>query len=106
MTIIRKNLYVSINVNALRDEKLSWGARGLLAYLLSMPEDGEIHTVDLNNINPNCKKNGLASLMKELEEHKYLERREIKDEKNKSTWEYLIHETPYQIEKEEAAYER
>ena len=55
MAIIRvikdkSNPYVMLNKTCLRDEKLSWKAKGLHSYLLSLPDDWQIYIEDLNNI--------------------------------------------------------
>ena len=51
-TIIRKaknkeNPYAQIAKTAVQDKQLSWKATGLLAYILSLPDDWQIYAVDL-----------------------------------------------------------
>ena len=55
MPIIRKsheksNSYVMINKKALEDENLSWGAKGLLAYLISRPDEWNISVSHLSSV--------------------------------------------------------
>ena len=42
-----KSEYFQMNNEAIQDPSLSWAARGLLAYLLSLPEKWEPHMRDL-----------------------------------------------------------
>lgn len=55
------------------DEKLTWEARGLLAYLFAKPDDWEIRVDDLIRSGP-CKEEKLRRVLKELEEHGYAHR--------------------------------
>ena len=45
----RNTPFVQIDKNALQDERLSWKAKGLLAYLLSLPDDWQIYINELKN---------------------------------------------------------
>lgn len=45
----RENPYVQIDRAAIEDNRLSWKARGILAYLLSKPDDWSIHLFDIVN---------------------------------------------------------
>ena len=98
-TIIRKaknreNPYAQIANSALRDEVLSWPGTGLLAYLLSLPDDWEINLSDLKN----RKKSGKAATrtaLNELVRHGYIERRIVRNEKGRFVqFEYLLYERP------------
>jgi hypothetical protein len=66
----RADPYARIDNKTLRDERLSWKATGLLAYLLSLPPDWHITLQHLCN----AKSNGLhatQSALKELERQAY-----------------------------------
>lgn len=66
--------YVVIANATVRDDALTWGARGLLAYLLSLPDDWKIRQADLEGRAPEGKR-VVVRLMAELEEAGYLRRR-------------------------------
>lgn len=76
MSIIRvskskDNPYVQIDKRVIQDDRLSWKAKGILSYLLSLPDDWEIYVSELITHAPD----GVASLrsgMKELEDAGYL----------------------------------
>ena len=55
------------------DETLSWEARGLLAYLLSKPNDWELRMDDLAQAAP-CTPDKLDRILTELEERGYAHR--------------------------------
>lgn len=90
----RSRDYTVIANQVLRNEALSWKARGILAYLLSMPDDWQIYLNDLVKRAPE----GIDSLrsgIKELEALGYITKEQARDEKGKITgYEYVVHETP------------
>ena len=74
MTIFKKTYTERFTVQpntTITDSRLSFGARGLLAYLLSKPKDWEVRTKDLVNASP-AGISAVRSMVKELEEHGYL----------------------------------
>lgn len=92
---VEKNTnYSVVNNTGLRDERLSWKAKGILAYILTLPDDWVFYREEIAT----HAKDGIDSLrsgMKELKEFGYLKRRPIRDEKNKIvSWETVIHEVP------------
>ncbi len=96
-TIIRaahdkKNPYVMIRRAVPQDKRLSWEARGVMAYLLSKPDDWSIQANDLRQ---HCGRDKVYSILKELTENGYLERVQWVDETGKfDSFEYRLHETP------------
>lgn len=88
-----ENPYVQITRITLEDGRLSWEARGALAYLLAKPDNWQIKTEDLAR-NGNCGKAKVFSILKELETCGYLERKKHKDEKGQWKWERLVYESP------------
>jgi hypothetical protein len=88
MTIFRcphdkKNPYAQINREILTDPYLSWAAKGLLVYLLSLPDNWKIQVIHLSKI---CKKRGgkedtIYSLLNELIEEGYCYRSQPLNEK-------------------------
>ncbi len=86
--------YTTINNTGLRDERLSWKAKGILAYILSLPDDWVFYMEEISN----HAKDGIDSLrvgMKELKKFGYVRRFPVKNEKGKITnWETIIYEVP------------
>ncbi|MGG2938121.1 DnaD domain protein [Bacillus pacificus] len=90
--------YTTINNTGLKDTRLSWKAKGILAYILTLPDDWIFYMEEVTKHS----KDGIASLkagMKELKECGYVKRFPIKGEDGKiSKWEMIIYEVP-QVEK-------
>lgn len=86
--------YTTINNTGLKDTKLSWKAKGILAYILTLPDDWVFYMEEVTKHS----KDGIASLkagMKELKECGYVKRFPIKGEDGKiSKWETIIYEVP------------
>jgi hypothetical protein len=83
MSIIRikkENNYSIISNCGLKDERLSWGAVGLYAYLLSLPDDWEIKVEHLKNVHYDGISATRAKL-KELENAGYLIKQKVDDSK-------------------------
>lgn len=62
----RHEKFVQIDHDTIRDRRLSWKARGLLAYLLSLPDDWEISFQELTKQSPRDKATSLRAAFKEL----------------------------------------
>lgn len=78
----------------LRNTELSLKAKGLLSLMLSLPDDWDYTTKGLARI---CRDgiDSICSTVKELEEHGYIIRRRIRNEKGQmTTVEYIIMEQP------------
>lgn len=90
--------YTTINNTGLKDTRLSWKAKGILAYILTLPDDWIFYMEEVTKHS----KDGIASLkagMKELKECGYVKRFPVKGEDGKiSKWETIIYEVP-QVEK-------
>ncbi|MGH1297213.1 DnaD domain-containing protein [Bacillus pretiosus] len=86
--------YTTINNTGLKDKRLSWKAKGILAYILTLPDDWVFYREELSR----HAKDGLDSLragMKELKEYGYLKRFPVRDGNNKIIkWETIIYEVP------------
>jgi hypothetical protein len=65
--------FTIISNDHLRDERLSWAARGLLAWLCSHAEGYEITEATIVDAGP-TKRDGIRTLLRELEELSYLRR--------------------------------
>ena len=90
----RNTPFVLINKESLQDKSISWQAKGLLSYLLSLPDDWQILVVDLANRSTNGK-DSTGAILNELIKAGYIERQKIKDEKNRfSGYDYTVFDTP------------
>ena len=86
--------YSVVNNTGLRDERLSWKAKGILAYILTLPDDWVFYREELAT-HANDGIDSLKSGMKELKEYGYVKRTPIRNDKNKIvSWETVIHEVP------------
>jgi hypothetical protein len=77
-----------------QDRSMTWEARGMLAYLLSKPDDWRVTPADLEQ---QCGRERVKTILNELIEHGYATRSEEqpKDDKGRfSQVTYYIHETP------------
>ncbi|AGG04914.1 MULTISPECIES: DnaD domain protein [Bacillus cereus group] len=90
----KDNNYSVINNTGLKDKRLSWKAKGILAYILTLPDDWVFYREELSK----HAKDGINSLragMQELKEYGYIKRFPVRDEKNKIVrWETIIYEIP------------
>jgi hypothetical protein len=89
------NPYFQMRRETAQNKSLSWAARGMLAYLLSQPDDWIIKTKDLAQ---NCKRDKVYSILEELEKARYVSREEVKDgEWANGRYRYLLYEVPYPL---------
>jgi hypothetical protein len=65
-----------------QDASLSWAARGLLLFMLSMPPNWDFHEHDLVNRSPQGR-DALRSIVRELEAHGFLERHQARDDQGR-----------------------
>lgn len=94
MTIYRinkKDNYVVLDKGFLQDKTLSWQAKGLLAYMLSLPNDWVFNMKDLQNRSKNGR-DATYRIMKELIEAGYVTRVENRDGGKFEKVEYIVHE--------------
>jgi len=85
--------YAVINNTPLNDDRLSWEARGVLAYLLTKPNDWVIRNHDLEKKGKigGCK---LSRILSELKTAGYLTRTRYKKSDGTFQWETIIYEKP------------
>lgn len=67
----RRHRYVIVDQAAVEDTRLSWAARGLLAYLLSRPDDWKVLVNDLKK-RGNLGRDGIYTLLRELRQAGYV----------------------------------
>lgn len=90
----KDNPYVMLNKDFLNDNRMSWRAKGLLAYLLSKPDDWEVMICDLVAKSTEGK-SIVYNTLRELINIGYIERNKLRDSKGKITkWEYRVYENP------------
>ena len=92
---VQKNSnYVVMSKVGLHDDRLSWKAKGLLAYMLSMPNDWKFYDDELVK-HAKDGKDALKSAIKELKQHGYMRRERRQNEQGKIEWETIVYEEPY-----------
>lgn len=92
----KDNPYVMLNKEFLDDSNLSWKSKGLLAYLLSLPDDWQIYESEIVN-HAKDGKDSLKSAIKELIQLGYIERTRERDEKGMlKGYNYSVYERPIQ----------
>lgn len=93
--VAKNSNYVVMNRTALNDKRLSWKAKGIMAYLLSMPDDWVFYTEELMTHAADGR-DSFRSGFNELKKAGYVERKPIKDEVSKKIkeWETIVHEVP------------
>jgi hypothetical protein len=90
---VKKNNFAQINNKVFEGKKLSWPAKGLLGYLLSRPSTWYFTVRDL--INQGCSgRDGVLSILKELEKQGYVVRKKNTDKKGRFKWEKIVYEDP------------
>lgn len=90
----KENPYVVLNKKLLNDSQLSWKAKGLLSYLLSLPDDWKINVEDLKKRSKDGR-DATRSAINELMRTGYIEREEARDGKGKITgYIYTVMEMP------------
>lgn len=97
MSVIRVNKnknYTCMSNYHLRDKNLSYKAKGLLSFMLSLPDDWEYSVNGLTAVSKESTK-AIRSTLKELEDYKYLIRKKIQHKNGRFDYDYLIYETPY-----------
>lgn len=91
------NPYCTVRRATFEDKRLSWEARGLLAYLLVKPDDWQVNVTNLVNQSPGGR-DRVYRILKELIEHHYIQRNEVRDGGKIVGYEYLVFEEPYTSE--------
>jgi uncharacterized phage protein (TIGR02220 family) len=88
-----KNYSVISNI-PIQDKNLTWGAKGLLTYLLHLPDDWKINIQDLKNRSINGR-DGTRRLLNELIEKKYIIKEKARAGDGKfSGFDYTVYEQP------------
>ena len=97
---IEKNQnYTVMSNHHLRDRNLSYKAKGLLSFMLSLPDDWDYFLAGLCSISKESR-DGIRSILKELQEHHYVEIEKVRENKGYFEYNYLIYEIPHFIDLE------
>lgn len=92
--VLKRHRFTVIDNRLLRDNRLSWAARGLLAYLLSKPHNWKLRVSNLVKESP-AKRDANYNLISELAAHRYIVRFKIKDNKTgRFTFDAVVSEYP------------
>lgn len=89
--------YVVINKDFLKNRNLSWKAKGILTYILSLPNDWILNISELQNHSKDGS-DSLYSGMKELIKYGYVSKKKIKKAGKFSGVEYTISEQPFNLQ--------
>lgn len=94
----RPNNFVMMDKGFLEDERISYKAKGILAYLLSKPDNWKVIVGNLVNYSTDGKASVYAGL-KELKECGYYEKVPIRDETGQriAYWESTVYEIPVSL---------
>lgn len=86
--------YVVMDKAFLNDTRLSWKAKGIMAYMLSMPDDWTFYLDELIK-NSTDGKSSFRSGFNELKKNGYVRRERRKREDGTFKWETIVYERPY-----------
>ena len=96
---IEKNKNYTIMSNYhLRDKNLSYKAKGLLSFMLSLPDDWDYSLAGLCAMSKESK-DGIRSILKELQNYQYLKIEKERGNKGYFEYNYLIYEIPQNFKK-------
>lgn len=95
----QKNYTVMSNYH-LQDRNLSYKAKGLLSFMLSLPEDWDYSMKGLVAVSKENIK-AIRTILNELKEHGYLEIQQTRGDKGYYKYEYIIREIPLEVEKQQ-----
>ncbi len=91
------NPYVQIDKTGIEDDRLSWGATGLLTYLIGRPDNWEANLSHLSTVKK-CGKDKTRTSLNELRDYNYVHYFTIKEKGKIIANTYLVFEKPTSIE--------
>ncbi|MGV7002502.1 hypothetical protein ACWA2C_28090 [Priestia megaterium] len=90
----RENPYVQVDKTFIEDDSLSWGAKGLMAYILSRPDNWKIRRTDLEKRSTD-KRDKVENYIYELMAAGYIYYFALRKEDNTiDEWVYEVYESP------------
>ena len=96
--IKRENPYIQIDKTGINHNRLSWGASGLLTYLIGRPEDWKINLNHLATVKDKDKKDKTRGYLNELREFEYCHYFEVRKSGRIVENFYLVFEVPTKYE--------
>lgn len=96
-TIEKTKDYTVMSNYHLRDKNLSYKAKGLLSFMLSLPEDWDYSLAGLCSISKESR-DGIRLILKELQEQHYVEIEKVRGDNRYFEYNYLIYEVPYFVD--------
>jgi len=90
----RPDRFVILSNHLVRQQELSFRARGLLAYLLSMPEDWRTNSNQLASQSPKEGRDAIRTALVELEHAGYLKRIRVQDDAGRWRTETIVTDSP------------
>lgn len=91
--VVKSSNYSIINNTVLNDDRISWEAKGLAAYLLSKPDDWRINTAQLWKASANGH-GSVKRTLRELETAGYLRRTRTRRPNGSFEWDHALYEIP------------
>jgi hypothetical protein len=88
-----RDRFVTVRNKTVRDKRLSFKARGVLVYLLSLPDDATVNREHLADHSPDGVWS-IRSALAELAGAGYLEHRQVQDERGRWSTEVVVREAP------------
>jgi len=92
----KDHTYVVLSKELTEDARLSYGARGMMAYLLSKPDTWHVRMTDLESKSRDGRQR-VRSLMHELEEAGYIRRSQVRDKAARWQTVTTVYEEPQPI---------
>lgn len=90
---LARRTYTVISNVPLNDDRLSWEARGLLAWLLSKPDSWRVIVAAIKNCGP-AGRDKIDRILSELEENGYIFRKQRHGEDGRFTYDVTVYEEP------------
>jgi len=92
----KQNPYVVLNKKPLACRELSWSAKGLWSYLLSLPDDWKVSVAHLSSIyqGHGGGRDAIQAILSELIEKKYAIRIEVRQNGKFGSCDYEVYESP------------
>ncbi len=89
----KDNPYIVLNKGLLLDKNLSWRAKGILAYLLSKPDDWMVRAQDIENQSREARR-AVMTAISELIGYGYVSKRIDRESGRFKSFEYDVFESP------------
>lgn len=93
----KDNPYVMINKECIKDDNLTWAAKGLHTYLLSLPDDWTIYVNELVK-HTSAGRDHTYTVIRELIKFGYIQRFEYRYKGQVISSEYIVYETAIEVD--------